>query len=76
MPLQRQNITITAHDNWCTFYKNLIEDINIDFHINKYKDKDILTIRTGKKENIIKILDFVNSHNLLKLERKWKKIVF
>lgn len=67
-------IAITAHKNWENFYKELISKIDINFHINYRTENDTITIRTGKRDNLCFLKNFIIDNNLKVLDRKWNKI--
>ena len=66
-------ISITAHKNWRNFYQNLINKLNLNFHINE-KINDVLTISAGNKLVREYFYNYLQSHNLPILERKWNRL--
>lgn len=67
-------LSITAHKNWENFYINLINKINIDFHINHISNTDTICIRTGKQNNLQFLKQFIINNNIQVLDRKWNKV--
>lgn len=65
-------ISITAHHSWLTFYKNLLDKLNILYNISY--TKNVVVLRISKKNEIKKIYTEYQKLNIPKLERKWKKI--
>ena len=67
------NINITAHKSWERFYVDFMKRLNITYNNNKYGN--ILRISIGQKKNVIALRDKINELQIIKLERKWEKIV-
>lgn len=67
-------ISITAHKSWKNFYNDLINKLNIDFHINHINNTDTICIQTGKQSNVQFLKRFILNSNLQVLDRKWNKI--
>lgn len=67
-------ITITAHEVWYDFYTKLIAKLDLNFHINKSKNRSILTIRAGSLEVRKTLKNFILDKELLILERKWNRL--
>lgn len=67
-------ITITAHEVWYDFYNKLISKLGLNFHINKSKNRPILSIRAGKLEVKKTLKNFILDKELLVLERKWNRL--
>jgi hypothetical protein len=65
-------ISITTHNSWLTFYKNLLDKLNILYNITH--TKNVVVLRISKKNEIRKIYSEYQKLNIPKLERKWKKI--
>jgi hypothetical protein len=68
-------IAITAHKSWEKFYVDFMKRLNITHYVNQRKNSNIITIKIGQKKNVIAMRDKINELQIIKLERKWEKIV-
>lgn len=68
-------ITITAHNCWKSFYKNLLEFLEIEGHYNDIENKNTISIRICKREYCLILKRFILNNNLFYLQRKWNKII-
>jgi len=66
-------ITITAHKNWKKFYTDLIDTLNLNFHINERKN-GTLSISAGNKLVREYFYNYLQNNNLPILERKWNRL--
>lgn len=66
-----RSITITAHENWENFYKNLFDNLNIEVYINRVKDTNCITIGMYKRKLLLTIYNFIINNNIPHLKRKW-----
>lgn len=67
-------IVITAHKNWKSFYFDLFKFLEIDWHCAEREDRDTINIRICKREYCLALKNFITSNNLFYLQRKWNKI--
>lgn len=68
-------ITITAHNNWISFYEKLFKFLDIDLHFTKVKNSNTISIRICKREYCLMLKQFILNNNLFYLQRKWSKII-
>ena len=68
-------ITITAHNRWESFYKNLFEFLEIEWHCTKRDNCNTISIRICKREYCLMLKRFILNNKLFYLQRKWNKII-
>ncbi len=68
-------ITITAHECWESFYKSLFEFLGIEWHSTKREGHNTISIKICKREYCIMLKQFIINNNLSYLQRKWNKII-
>lgn len=68
-------IIITSHNCWESFYKDLFEFLGIEWHCTKREDYNTISIRICKREYCLMLKQFILNNNLFYLQRKWNKII-
>ena len=69
-----KSIVITAHKSWVKFYQELVEYLNLPFHIRIIKNTNTIAIACGNKEGRFILQNFINQNNLPLLKRKWNRL--
>ena len=66
-------ITITSHTSWRDFYQNFIDYLNLPFFIRNHQNTTIISC--GNKNGRKIFQEFLSTHQLPLLNRKWDRFV-
>lgn len=66
-------IIITSHNSWRDFYQNFIDYLNLPFFI--YNRQNKIAISCGNKKGRKIFQEFISTHQLPLLNRKWDRFV-